>query len=174
MAGDRASTGFPGTGFPGTGPRAADKTGGVTVVPSVAVTGQPFKTATSFSSKMKGKQWEAQALAQPTSAIKAGDTLLASFYIRSTSPASGSTVDFNFQDGAPPYKITSAAILKLTSKWQKVSMPFAAKNTYDGKGKKWMIAFQMGSMPQTIQVANFSIVDYGKSKTVGSLPKAGV
>jgi hypothetical protein len=132
------------------------RTGGVTVKPNVPVSGQPFKSAVSFTVPRKtANVWGAQVGTNPKMPLGKGDALTATFYIRSTNPASGGKVTFAVE-GGPKFDRLAWRDLKLSNKWQKVSIPITSKGAYDAG--KWQTTFKMGAMPQTVQVANFRLI----------------
>ena len=132
------------------------RTGGLLPASQVTVNGQGFKTAVSFtSSKKSAHSWDAQSGTNPKMALRQGDALLATFFVRSAQPATGGQIVFSVE-GGPRYERSVWQDIKINSKWKKVSVPFKSKGTY-GAGK-WQITFKMGSMAQTVQIANFQMV----------------
>ena len=131
------------------------KTGGVKVT-SVPVSGQPFKTAVALTSPRKtANVWDAQVGMSMNSPLRRGDNLLATFYIRSARPSG--QVTFSIEGGGPPrYEQLVWRPIRLSNKWQKVSIPVTSRGTY-GPGK-WNVTFKLGAMAQTVQVGGFRVV----------------
>lgn len=130
------------------------KTGGLIEVSSVPVSGQPFKTAISLTSPRKtANSWNVQGGANPKVALRRGDALVATFFVRSTKPTG--LITFSVE-GGPKYDRLAWQDIKISNKWKKVTVPFTSKGAY-GPGK-WQLTFKLGSMAQTVQIANFQLV----------------
>jgi hypothetical protein len=132
------------------------KIGGITVEPTVTVSGQPFKSAIAFTvPKKKEHSWSAQAGMNPKASLRKGDSLLATFFIRSTKPSSGGQVTFGVE-GGPKYEPSASKTVDLTNTWRKVSVPFVSKGDYTSG--KWQVTLQMGTKAQTVQIAEFRLL----------------
>jgi len=99
--------------------------------------------------------WSAQAGFNPKVALRKGDTITVKFSIRATKPASGGQVIFGVA-GGEKYQPQGGKDLKLTSKLQKISMSFPVKGDY--AAGKWQVTFALGSLAQTVQISDLSLV----------------
>ena len=59
-------------------------------------------------------------------------------------------------EGGPKYDRLVWQDIKVSNKWKKISVPFKVKGAY-GAGK-WQLTFKMGTLAQTVQIANFQLV----------------
>ena len=141
----------------------------------VPVTGQPFTEA--LRAKIKeasGSEWSVQVQALTKLPVKAGDSLLATFYVRATEmqEAGKAETQFVFERAAGPYTKSITYPLFVTSEWRKVHVRFTSKEDY-APGQAQMI-FRLGYEPETIEIAGVTVENFGKDVKVRELPSTEV
>ena len=141
--------------------------GNVKIVPAP---GQPFAQALSIATPppTPAFPWGLQ-YGVPTSApVKKGDTLFASFWMRTTQTQTGyGRADVYFQD-ATTYNKSIYYSASASSGWKLIQFPFAAAQ--DEAAGQGFLGFGVGFTAQTIEVADLMVTDYGTAMKVSDLP----
>lgn len=118
--------------------------------------------------------WLIQAQARSVIALQKGDVCLATFRARATETSDEmgeGTLGVVFEHVGAPNTKSLQKSLKLNKDWRQFSLPFAmADDEAAGQAQCNLLA---GYMPQTIEVADFQLVTYRKTKTVAELPLRG-
>lgn len=141
----------------------------------VPVTGQEFSEA--LRAKIKeasSSEWSVQIQARTTAPIAAGDSLLATFWVRAAEMQESGKAEtqFVFERAEGPYTKSIMYPLYLTNEWRKVHVRFSSKEDY-APGQAQMI-FRLGYEPETIEIANVTVENFGKQVTVRELPSTEV
>ena len=141
-----------------------------TIVPAADM---PFAHAVQISTVVQPKMpWDIQFKISTMTAIKAGDALLATFYMRTidTKSESGEArVGLTMQQASPPWRSTLEQEMSAPPTWMKVTLPFAAQVSWPAGRAQATLNF--GFEAQTIELADFSIVDYGPGVRLRDLPQ---
>ncbi len=139
----------------------------------VPVVGQAFKEAlrlTTFEST--ANPWDVQVEAPVSQAVKAGDVVLAEFWMRAaeTNVESGeASSEFGFERLGDPWTKAVSYNLSAGPHWRKFSIPFTIVEDLDA-GKSH-IYFRMGYHPQAFEIADFKLTTYGTNVKVTDLPQ---
>jgi endo-1,4-beta-xylanase len=139
----------------------------------VPITGMPFDHAISVHTQSRPKNpWDIQFKTKTVAAISAGDALLVTFYMRTidTQDESGEArIALAMQTAGPPFASTLEQELSAPRSWMKVTLPFVSRVSW-AAGKAQM-TLNFGYDPQTLELADFSLVDYGPKVKVKDLPQ---
>lgn len=138
---------------------------------TVAVQGQPFQEALRAEGKEAGgSEWSVQMQARTVAAVKKGDLLHATFYLRSVKPQEAGIAEtsFVFERSKEPYTKSITYPLRATPEWRKVAIRFTSEEDY-APGEAQMI-FRLGYEPQTIEVGGVAVVNYEKKVAFAALP----
>jgi len=142
-------------------------------VSEVPVTGMPFDRATRIQTVTRPKfPWDLQLKAKTVGAINVGDALLATFYMRtidSQNESGEARMALTVQQAGPPFGSTIEQELSAPRSWMKVNLPFLARSSWPAG--KAQVTLNFGFDPQTIEIAEFSLVDYGPGVRVKDLPQ---
>jgi endo-1,4-beta-xylanase len=142
-------------------------------VSTVDVTGQPFQHAVRAAIKEKSQNlWDVQLSAKSASEVHVGDVLLASFYFRTeyVPVESGeSETEIDFELNHAPYDKSLSYAIRAGAEWKLVQAPFVAKRNF--KAGEAQVLFRLGYAPQTIDLAEIKVENFGKALTLADLPK---
>jgi GH35 family endo-1,4-beta-xylanase len=143
---------------------------------TVTVEGQSFDRAVQVETRARpANSWDAQLSLAVNKPVRAGDVILAAFWARRVA-ASGefgeAYTEFVFERNSDPYTKSAAYLAVLGPEWKRFFVGFAAVEASDA-GRAG-VNFRIGYEPQTIEIADFVVVDYGTSRTVESLPRTAV
>jgi endo-1,4-beta-xylanase len=142
----------------------------------VSVQGQPFSEAIQVTTKKRPAQpWDIQIGASTTAAVEKGDVMLATFYVRavhSKQETGEIETAFVFERGSEPWTKSIEYKVSAGPEWKKFEVKFLAEESYE-PGKAHAL-FRAGYPPQTMQIGNFTLVNYAKSKTLAELPSTSV
>lgn len=115
--------------------------------------------------------WDVQAAVKNTTAVKKGDVLLATFYMRGTASlleSSEAETQFVFELGQEPWTKSIDYPVRASKEWRLIHVPFvAAEDLAVGKAS---VIFRMGYRPQTFEIAGFQLVNFEKKVALKSLP----
>lgn len=104
----------------------------------------------------------------PVASIQKGDTLVATFWMRSISAAYGEGhTRFVVERGRPPYPKSVEWFLANGLDWKQFQIPFTAAESDDSSG--YSAQFWVSSGPQEIEIAGFQIRNYGQGVKFSSL-----
>ena len=138
----------------------------------VPVTGQPFARALRVTVRASAPETNATQLTLPNAApIQKGDVLLASFFVRGAAGGGGKNgraaqTEFLFERSTDPWTKSATQGVAGPSDgrtWKRVWVPFTAVETYAPGEAMASLRFAFG--PQTVEVGDLSVVNFGKSKT---------
>ncbi len=111
--------------------------------------------------------WQIQYCIAPKTPIKKGDVLFLEGYARARSPKAFLSV--TFQQLHSPWAKDLEEELRLTQRWTKVQIGFVARR--DASAKTAGLFLMTGYAPQTVEIANLRLVNFGPKVNVKSLPK---
>jgi hypothetical protein len=137
----------------------------------VPVEGQPFQQALRAEIKEAGgSEWSVQMQATTVAAVKKGDLLHATFYVRTVKPQEGGIAEtsFVFERAGEPYTKSITYPVRTTPEWRRVAVRFTAEEAYAPGGAQMI--FRLGYEPQTIEVGGVSVVNYEKKVAFAALP----
>lgn len=140
----------------------------------VEVKDQPFQQAINARVKERpDNPWTVQISTLTTQAVKAGDVVLVSFYVRtieSKNPESKGhfTVFFGVPEGPEQ---TVGMEVDAGAKWTKVQIPATVAADYEA-GKS-MLNLDLGYEPQVLEFAEIKLLHYGRTVKESDLPRSG-
>jgi GH35 family endo-1,4-beta-xylanase len=145
-----------------------------TVVKEVrSVSRMPFKKCIELElTERTAGPYDIQFNGKVTGQIKKGDVLLCSFYMRCPESSDESalgkfTVGSNLKRNGRYYSPFTKTYT-VGSKWKHFTIPFVAPVPND---VGYNVGFRLGGVkPQTLQVADFKVLNYGSKRTVSELP----
>ncbi len=139
----------------------------------VPVEGQSFQQALKLKTLAASTNiWDVQAEAPVPVAVKAGDVVLAEFWMRAveTSVESGeASSEFVFERLGDPWTKSVSYTLSAGPQWRKFSIPFTIAEDRDEM--KSHICFRMGYHPQVFELAGLKVTNYGSQVKIGDLPQ---
>ncbi|MBI4349253.1 MAG: endo-1,4-beta-xylanase, partial [Elusimicrobia bacterium] len=116
--------------------------------------GVPFERAVRLETRSRPPNpYDAQLRVPTRAAIRAGDALLARFYLRAGSPAA--RVDFVFERSRGDFRKTVVVPLDAGPRWRRVEVPFRADADYPAGGAQ--ATFRVGFEPQAIELGGFEL-----------------
>jgi endo-1,4-beta-xylanase len=137
------------------------------------VTGQPFGQALRLSiNQQHPNAWNAQLRAPITTTVKRGDVLYLTFHLRaiSTRAESGEVyANAIFERSSPPHNKALQVRCGAGREWTQYQLPFVSDGDY-APGQA-AAALHLGLGVQTLEVADFSLLNYGTSVKLGDLPR---
>jgi len=98
---------------------------------------------------------------QSSAPVKAGDTMLATFYVRGTRANGMAHIRFLFSQIDAPWTKSVIRDVDVTPQWQEIKVPFSA--TIDYPSGQSMALFYFAFGPQTIELASPEVRDLGNS-----------
>ncbi|MBE7038443.1 MAG: hypothetical protein E7404_06045 [Ruminococcaceae bacterium] len=107
-----------------------------------------------------------------TESISKGDNVLISFWARVTSSSQddgGGVIGLKFQNGAPNYEFSLNSTVATTSEWTKHYISFTSEYDHPKGNSQLMLRFS--NAIQTIELADFSMVNYKDSVSLNDMPK---
>jgi GH35 family endo-1,4-beta-xylanase len=123
----------------------------------------PFKSAFRVSRTSVGESsYSADMLWTSATAVKKGDLLTATLYLRNTTPKRGAlNLDLTFQLSTEPYTSTLSSSAPVDGlDWQKYTIPF--RSTQDYPAGKASFQIRYGLAIQQFEVGGVEILNYGK------------
>jgi endo-1,4-beta-xylanase len=140
---------------------------------NVEVQGQGFAQALRVAIKEKSSNpREVQLTAKNQSEVHAGDVLLASVHFRTEyvpAESGEAETELDFEQDHPPFEKSLTYVIRSGAEWKLVQAPFVAKRDY--AAGQAQIAFRLGYSPQTIDLADVKIENFGKQLALADLPK---
>ncbi len=137
----------------------------------VDVEGQDFDRALRVTTlKQPAQPWLLQLHAATVAPVAKGDVLLATFQARCASPDGGEAhADFVFEQGVEPYAKSVEFPISVGRRWQKFQVPFVSSGTYPAGQAS--INLRLGYLPQKIDIANLTVVNFGRAVKLADLPR---
>lgn len=140
------------------------------------VDGQAFTEATRLAVKEASRNtWDVQLQVPNATAVSAGDVMLASFYFRTewapNESAEGQT-EFVFELAKDPWTKSVSEPVRASREWKQFLVGFTAAENY-AAGEAQMI-FRLGYSPETIDIADVKVENFGKQLTLADLPTTGI
>jgi O-glycosyl hydrolase len=144
----------------------------------VPVTGQTFSNALQVVVRQSPAETNATQLTLPIAEpVRAGDVLLASFWLRGRS-ADGKAparIEFLFERSESPWTKSAtygAASARDGATWRRVMVPIRSAETY--AARQAMVSLRFALQPQTVEVGGLSVRNYGKTRTLDQLVEFAV
>ncbi len=138
----------------------------------VDVVGQPFARAARIVTRERpANAYNLQFSAKNVAAVKAGDAVLGVFWARAVEPlpADGEAkTEFCFELGQAPHTKLAVWPAALSTEWRRFYVPSEAKVAVAaGEGG---IRFRLGYDPQTIEIADVRLLNFGSRVKLADLP----
>ncbi len=137
------------------------------------VAGQPFTDAVRVDIKEgSSHEYAVQMATKIAAPVKAGDAILATFYLRTETPQEGSVgeTEFVFELAGSPYTKSVSYPVQGPERWTRVQVRFESVSDY-AAGEAQMI-FRLGYDPQVIELGGIRVESYGKLIASGDLPSS--
>jgi len=145
-------------------------------VQKVPVTGKPFKTAVRVTTKkVPPNEWNFEVGTDATVAIKKGDVLLATVYVRAIKGQAETgegrtTLDFQVKGGDWSKSVSHP--IPITKSWRRIDVPFVSG--YDTPANGANVAFRLGYLVQTVEIGGLSIVNFQNRRKLEDLPRTAI
>jgi mannan endo-1,4-beta-mannosidase len=155
------------------GVKAFQATGEVAkvAITPITVAGQPFTDAVRVEIKEgSSHEYAVQMSTKIIAPLKAGDVILATFYLRTETPQEGSVgeTEFVFELAGSPYTKSVSYPVQGPEDWVRVQVRFESVSDY-APGEAQMI-FRLGYDPQVLEIGGVRVESYGKQLGVDELP----
>jgi endo-1,4-beta-xylanase len=143
-------------------------------VERVPVEGQPFKEALRLTTLQKSANvWDVQLSATATQGVKKGDTLLATFYVRSVkgqAETGEARTALVFERGEEPYTKSVDYDVRIPARgWKRFDVPFKAGEDLPQNLSK--MHFRLGYDPQAFEIGGISLTKWGPEVALKDLPR---
>ncbi|RYZ05707.1 MAG: hypothetical protein EOO73_18565 [Myxococcales bacterium] len=159
-----AGTGIEAFGVQGKAERAA-----VSIVP---VEGQPFAKAVRVEVKEKNQNpWDVQLGQKVAQAVKVGDVLLATVYVKaeaSRAESGEAQTEFVMELSREPWSKSVSYPLRAASEWKKFLVRFKAERSYAAGDAQ--LLFRLGYEPQTLLIGGVTVENFGSQLALADLP----
>lgn len=145
-------------------------------VQPVAVSGQPFRRAVRVTTtKIPPNEWEFEVGTDATVAIKKGDVLLATVYVRAIKGQAETgegrtTMDFQVKGGDWSKSVSHP--IPITKEWRRIDVPFVSG--YDTPARGANVAFRLGYGLQSVEIGGLSIVNFERRVALKDLPRTAI
>lgn len=138
------------------------------------VSNQPFSRAVRVTTTAAPRaEWNVQLNMRVPQDVKAGDVLLAHFWLRCVESMTGEAfAGFVFEQSSEPFDKQAEMRVGARSTWTEVNIPF--KLNQDFKAGDAQICFRLGYERQTIELAGVELINYGPDVRLESLPRTRV
>ena len=136
----------------------------------IRVEGQTFSQAARVQTiKRPEDLWKVQLSARSVADVKKGDVLLGTLWLRCAESATGEAgTVFVFELGKDPYSKSVEFPVSVGGQWKQFHIPFKAH--MDLPAGQASVNFQLGFLPQKIEVGGVSVVNYGSKVKLKDLP----
>lgn len=131
--------------------------------------GMPFSWAWHITTPpYTGNSWDIRIRCFNTLPAAAGDTVLATFWMRTTAPAGGTGyTTFVVEKGAAPWTKSAEWTTGAGPEWKKIEIPFNMAESYTndpakGPADTYNISFWVTFDPQEIEIGGLAVEDYGQ------------
>lgn len=123
---------------------------------------------------VEGNQaWSMGTLVKTAEPVGQGDVLLATFELRNVKSMTGQAlVNFVFQEGKPDWAKSAMVQVGAGSDWTTINLPFTAKGDY--QAGEAMAGFHLSLADQTLEFADFKVLNYGPDYDIAKLPNSDV
>lgn len=98
---------------------------------------------------------------QSSAPAKAGDTMLATFFVRGTRVKGAAHLRFLFSQTTAPWTKSVIRDFDVSPEWKKIKVPFTA--TIDYPAEQAMALFYFAFGPQTVELSSVEVTDLGNS-----------
>jgi GH35 family endo-1,4-beta-xylanase len=140
----------------------------------VDVTGESFTQALRVTTSPGAQsEWNVQLRTRPLASVKAGDVLLARFWLRCTeSMTAEGFVGFVYELSRPEFAKAAEVRLGAGAEWTECFVPFRASRDFGAD--ETQVCLRVGFDRQTIEIAGLQITDFGQTKKLEDLPRTHV
>ena len=137
----------------------------------IDVTGQPFTRALRITTtSAPATEWNVQLTADTIAGVKAGDVVLAKFWLRGADSMTGEGfTTFEFEVGHPDFEKAAEMRFGAGAAWRECDVPFKA--THDFPTGQARICFRCGFDRQTIEIGGVEVVNFGPSVKLEDMPR---
>ena len=151
-------------------PAAVSKYGTLT---RVKAEGQPFSEAVRCEIAARpAHPWDLQFQFKTTREVEKGEVLWARFSARTVSAKTESgegRICAIFEKNSPPNEKSLSFDIDLGREWKEYFLPFKSRETYEpGKAST---GFHLGTQEQTVEIAAFEVLSFGKGFDLKRLPR---
>lgn len=123
-----------------------------------------------------GQPWDAQWQAPVPCRVERGDVFLAEFHLRAVSSQAESAEvrsEFVFERAGEPWTKSASHPIRAGREWVHFFIPFSAVESYEPSGAQAI--FRLGyEKPQVLELKDFHLWKYGRSRSLSDLPKTKV
>jgi endo-1,4-beta-xylanase len=138
---------------------------------TVEVQGQPFTTALQIdeTDPKPATEWDIQVRCTSGGPVRQGDTVVATFWMRSANSGNALT-QFVVEQGASPYTPSVGWPVSAGSAWKRVVVPFTMVQSYNSQSgpNSYDVDFFLNSAAQSIQIGGLTLLDYGQNYPLSS------
>jgi GH35 family endo-1,4-beta-xylanase len=142
----------------------------------VKAEGQPFAEALRCEVATRpAHTWDIQFQFRTTRKIEKGEVLWARFYARTLAAKTESgegRVCVIFEKNSPPNDKSLSFDLDLGREWNEYFFPFKSRNAYEAG--KASAGFHLGTLEQTVEIADFEVFTFGKDADMNRLPRTRI
>ncbi|BAM03104.1 endo-1,4-beta-xylanase [Phycisphaera mikurensis] len=137
----------------------------------VEATGQPHAQALRVAvPEAVSPRWAVQVTHTVDAPIRAGDALLATFWLRCVESTTGEgQVRFDFEMNAEPHEKSLSQVLYAPAGWKRFQLPFEAGRDFPAGGSQ--AAFQVAFLRQTVELGGFTLENFGQGVSADELPR---
>lgn len=121
--------------------------------------------------RAKPNAWDVSMIARMDKGASSGDAILVAVWVRTEKPAKDSetgTVQVRLQQSAAPYTGLAEGMITPGEDWELWYLRGIAAEDYDAD--ELTLAFNAASAAQTVEIAQFYVMNLGPDVDVGSLP----
>jgi endo-1,4-beta-xylanase len=119
--------------------------------------------------------WDFQVAVPIAQGVKAGDRILADFWMRglkSRAESAESVSEFVFERSVEPWTKSVSYPLGAAGSWRHFDIPFEAAENYGSGGGR--LIFRLGYAPESFEIRNLSVVNYATSVPLSALPRTRI
>jgi len=160
--------------FTYSGPTVGEKSGKAEVVDvDAAPFGRAWRLSTLSLPEKGFNEWELRIRVRGAAAVRKDDVILATFWLRCVSAASGECVTrLNVEQNGSPYTKSVNLPYLAGAAWKQYKVRFSMAESYSAGG--YYIDFWMGQQVQVMEVGGISIENYGPGVTAADLGVDGL
>ncbi len=130
----------------------------------IGVDGMPFTRAWRIRTPwLSANPWDIRIRCFDTLPVKRGDTILATFWMRTVTSQSGvGLTTLVVEKGKEPWTKSAEWTAGAGTEWKKIEIPFTMVETYSTAGSEgYNISFWVTFDPQEIEIGGLSVLNYG-------------
>lgn len=122
--------------------------------------------------KEPASSWSIQFQFSTKQKVERGEVMLARFFARTVSAQSESgngLIRPLFEKNGPPHDKSLSQDVELSGEWKEYFLPFKALDNYEAG--QATAGFHLGYQKQVVEIADFTVLSYGKNYDMKKLPK---